>query len=195
MNNVELKETFTERTYPVVFHKETTQNGNVALYLAQDVKVKNNIGEGSAFSLAAFVGATASTRECLRSITVLPADHAIAQLEVGSPVKNAAIKLWRSTNPFKDTNSEENGYPSQAVLNPRTGKIATRDNEPVFEHRMVVLADPNASYEYDLSVPGEAGDTTSSDVSKMLQVTFEVPEERANKAAQIDFELEEKMTV
>jgi hypothetical protein len=195
IKNKALKAAYAERNSPVIFHMEDTENGHKAIYLVQDVAILNNIGEGSALSLAAFVGEGSGVRECLRAITVVPADHAIAAMEVGDSIPAAAIKIWRSTEPFRDENSQKGGYPSQAVLNPKKGLIVTRDGLPIFEHRMVVVADPEKEYVYDLGVDGEPGTTTSKEVTAYLQADWEVEEDRADKAAQIDFEVipDEKM--
>jgi len=187
IKNAELTVEFAERSQPVIFHTEDTQGGHKAIYLVQDVKIKNSIGEGSALSLAAFVGEGSGLRKCLRAIVVVPIDHPIAAMKVGAIVSTASIKLWRSTDPFKDKSSEEGGYPSQAVLNPKTGMITTRDSMPVFEHRLVVVANPEKTYEYDLTVEGETGNATAAEVSTYLQTEWNVEEDRANNAAQLDF--------
>ena len=173
---------------PVVFFKEDSKGGNVALYLAQDVKLESNITEESSLSLLAFVGQRGSVRSCTRAIVVVPKGSAY-DVPVGTTLTNATIKIWRSTDAFKDKASSEGKYPSQAVLNTTNGKIAGRDGQPMFEHKLVIGAVGGKEYEWNLAVPGEQNVMDPADVAEYLE-SLGVPTERAEVAAQTSFNFE-----
>lgn len=171
----------------VCFHTEESTNGHKSIFLVQKVNIKSNIGTGSSLSLVAFVGATAGTR-LVRAIVTVPTNYPI---EANKSYNNIAIKLERNTSPFRDEASKTGKYPSQAVLNPNNGLITMRDGMPVYEHITVITTEAGKNTpEWDLSVDGETGTCTPEEVKELL-LAEGISEERAERAAQTEFEVQE----
>ena len=178
---------------PIVYAEGSSKSGHKSLFVIQNVSVAGLTELENvtlSFATAAFAGQ--SRDRLVRVITTVPTTN---PLGAGDIVENGQIELIRNLDPFFDRAATDALVPSNVVLNPRTGMVSAIGGQPIFEHRRLILKKdtkaPNIKHDFanlnEMRIEGDTQTAVEREYVFELLVNLGVPEERAQKAAQLDF--------